>query len=114
MKLGKLSEKEITALDAEMSRHCVCGQLDLWDKWATDKGDSPVLLEFPLGELMNPGIAGFLWAWKLQGKIQTHAIEPGDRFNAQGLEGKVRIRTTLTTALLVYRELPAHHCQITI
>lgn len=45
-------------------------------------------LEFPLGELMNPGIAGFVWTWHLKDVLRNARIERHDRFNANGLEGK--------------------------
>ena len=108
-----LSIKAIEKLDAEMQDHCICGKPELWEKWTNTKGSELVTLEFPLGELTNPRISGFLWAWKMQGKLKTRAIEPGDKFSAQGLEGKARIRhITLTSALLAYRELPAHRRHI--
>jgi hypothetical protein len=63
---------------------------------------------------MNPHIAGFVWAWAMLGSITTAAIQPEDRFIAQGLEGKVRVRTTLSTALLVYRALPPYRRQVVV
>ena len=69
--------------------------------------EARVTLRFPLGELTNPGISGFVWAWNMQGKIQTTGITDRDRFNAQGLEGAVEIRDiSLVSALLAVRELP--------
>ena len=65
-----------------------------------------VRLEFPLGEVMNPNIAGFIWAWNLQNKIKTESISKKDRFNAQGLEGKATIELDLVGAVLAYQELP--------
>ena len=69
-------------------------------------------LEFPLGELSNPNIAGFVWAWKMQARIETTEIAKDDRFNANGLEGKIIIRTTLSTALIAAGELPEHRSAI--
>jgi hypothetical protein len=68
----------------------------------------PARLEFPLGELTNPRIAGFLWAWHLQGRLNTASIAASDRFNAHGLEGKCVVPTQLSTALLAARELPPY------
>ncbi len=68
----------------------------------------PARLEFPLGELTNPRIAGFLWAWHLQGQLETMSIAETDRFNANGLEGKGGVKVLLSTALLAARELPPH------
>jgi hypothetical protein len=98
----------INDLNNKMQRASACGHPELWDQWANAYGNKPAQLEFPLGELSNPGIAGFVWVWKMKGTIQTASIESDDQFNAQGLEGKIVIQTTLTTALLAYRELPEH------
>jgi hypothetical protein len=68
----------------------------------------PARLEFPLGELTNPRLTGFLWAWCLQGRLQTTSIAAPDRFNAHGLEGKCVVSTQLSTALLAARELPPY------
>jgi hypothetical protein len=68
----------------------------------------PARLEFPLGELTNPRITGFLWAWHMQGKLKTARIAASDRFNANGLEGKCVVPTLLSTALLAARELPSY------
>jgi len=83
-----------------------------WGKWQGAYGDRMAWVEFPLGELMNPAIAGFVWAWAMQKRLVVGSIQEGDQFNAQGLEGKVRVRTTLSTALLVYRDLPPYRCQV--
>ena len=68
----------------------------------------PARLEFPLGELTNPRITGFLWAWQMQGQLTTARITASDRFNANGLEGKCVVSTLLSTALLAARELPPY------
>ena len=83
-----------------------------WGKWQGAYGNRMAWVEFPLGELMNPAIAGFVWAWAMQKRLVVGSIREGDQFNAQGLEGKVRVRTTLSTALLVYRDLPPYRCQV--
>jgi hypothetical protein len=86
----------------------------VWNRWERRFGEQAASVEFPLGELMNRRIAGFVWAWAMQERITTHAIQRGDQFNAQGLEGKARVGTTLSTALLVYDLLPAYRCQILV
>jgi hypothetical protein len=85
-----------------------------WGRWQTADGDRMVWVEFPLGELMNPAIVGFAWAWALQKRLIVSPIQEGDQFSAQGLEGKVRVDTTLSTALLVYRDLPPYRCQVVL
>ena len=107
-----LSDRETKLLIVEMET--LCNPIT-WDIWFNEKdGDRLATVEFPLGEIMNPRIEGFIWAWKMKGLLAPRDIESKDRFNAQGLEGKIVINTTLTTALLVYRDLPDHRCQIKI
>jgi hypothetical protein len=110
--MKRLSVKTIERLDSEMAGACQCGNLPLWSAWADSYGDRDAVIEMPTGELMNERIRGFAWAWASKGRIQDAPIEKSDRFNANGLEGKVIVRTTLTVALLVYRELPPHRIQI--
>jgi hypothetical protein len=88
------------------------GWAQSWDAWERQCGQRECRVEFPLGELTNTAIAGFAWAWAVSRRLTTHAIQGGDRFDVQCLEGKARVITTLTTALLVYRELPPYRCQI--
>lgn len=83
-----------------------------FNKYYSDYAKQQVLVEFPLGELMNPKIRGYIWAWEMKGLIKPQSITEQDKFNAQGLEGKVSIPTSLFTALLVYRDLPIYRRQI--
>ncbi len=84
-----------------------------FNTWYTQHGTKDAILEFPSGELMNSEIAGYIWAWKMTGKLEYPLpIDENDRFNAQGLEGKVRVKTNLTTAIIVHKTLPSYRCQI--
>src|SRR3990167_1050039 len=65
------------------------------DTWQGAWGTRDAILEMPLGELTNEGIAGFVWAWNAKHMIKTADIDKHDRFNAQGLEGKVIIETIM-------------------
>ena len=112
--MNRLSHSKVQSLIATMESNAVCGKPDLWERWANEHGDNPAIVEFPLGELTNPGLAGFVWAWQMKNKIRTSRIEEGDRFNAQGLEGKAIVETTLTVALMVYREIPVYRCQVRV
>jgi hypothetical protein len=58
----------------------------------------PVLFECPLGEAIG-SLAGFAWVWRMKGLLQAKPIVESDRFNAQGLEGKVSIPCSLYDAL---------------
>jgi len=58
-----------------------------------------VKFECPVGELID-ALAGFAWAWKMKGKLSdVLPIGERDRFDAQGLEGKVSIECNLYDAL---------------
>jgi hypothetical protein len=113
--MRKLTTTEIAKLDREWSAAIDChfrGELGASDRWIAEH-EQLARIEFPAGELMNPEIAGYVWAWKMQGVIVTDGLSKADGFNAQGLEGKVVIHDArLTTALLVHRDLPVHRCNI--
>jgi len=105
-----MGKSEIALALAAMN--IACQNPQAWDRWQTEHNKRDVILEFPLGELMNPAIAGFVWAWKMQGRIEVCAIPADAHFNAQGLEGMARVHTDLCVALMVWRDLPAHRCNI--
>ena len=78
-----------------------------WLAWHNGPGSRPVVLEFPAGELFAKCLEGLLWGWKMLGAIDTGLpVDDTDKFSAQGLEGKCRVRCCLVTALLAARELP--------
>lgn len=83
-----------------------------WERWYALYGRKPARLEFPLGELMNPEIRGFVLTWGLQGKVKTAAITRRDKFAAQGIEGKAVIDTTLSGALLAAQRLPGNRVAV--
>lgn len=84
---------------------------DQYDKLA----QRTATVEMPLGEVMNGRIAGFVWAWRMQGKIKTAALTGREGFAAQGLEGKAVVEgVNLVTALLVLRELGKFRCRVLI
>lgn len=60
---------------------------------------------FPLGELLNPNLAGYAWVWALKQSVHPEPITDKHRFNAQGLEGCFTINEPLSTAILMYREV---------
>jgi hypothetical protein len=72
-----------------------------------------VYLEFPIGELAN----GFMTRLALCGRQEPIAlpIETGDKFNAQGLEGKARVERDFFGALMAMRDiLPKHRGRIVL
>jgi len=113
-RLKRLTHRETAELLEQMRAAARPGRYWRWEQWEWEYGERAAQVEFPLGELVNPRIAGFVWAWAMLRCITTAPIQSGDHFNAQGLEGKIRVRTTLATALLVYAELPPHRCQVLV
>ena len=107
--MKRLTGKSLQAAIADMREHNTPSN---WEDWHETHGAQNARVEFPLGELMNPNIAGFVWAWNMKGRIKTADITASDHFNAQGLEGKAVIETSYTTALLVASELPEHRCTV--
>lgn len=108
----KLSEGELAAYlldlqDALSSEQCPTDDV-------AARYNEPAQLEFPLGEITNPKISRFVLIWQSQGVIQIGRIGPRDRFDAQGLEGKCIIPTTLLLALLAARELPSYRRAVSV
>jgi len=103
--MKRLSKKQVQDLISEMQQAAIGPD---WEAWHTANVSRQALLEFPMGELWNPDILGFLWAWKLQGKLISKPIAKSDRFATNGLEGKISVQMCLTIALLAWRELPEH------
>lgn len=85
-----------------------------WDTWHARHCQVDAVLEMPIGDLLNPAIQGYVWTWNMKKAITTARIEKGDRLAANGLGGKVVVRTTLITALLAAKELPDYHYRILI
>jgi len=107
MRFKKLTDKEVQSILSTLEK--MSNDPENWDKFYKKYSQIKARLEFPLGELLNKNITGYVWAWKATKKISTAPIDPKDKFNAQGLEGKAIIYPVdLITALLAYRELPKH------
>lgn len=72
-------------------------------------------LAFPIGELQNPAISGYLYAWNLLDKIKLAASDFADKdlqpkylgVVYQGIERFVLVDECLITALLAWSELPS-------
>jgi hypothetical protein len=114
-RLRRLAEPQLGAAIARMEAASAAhldGDHGAFDRWLAAEGNAPARLEFPLGELLNERIRGFAWAWATDGAVQTDAIATGDRFDAQGLEGKAVVEVSLVTALLVARDLPKHRVAV--
>lgn len=80
------------------------------------KGGLPVdeaVLGFPLGEMVNGCIDGFLWAWALRGILRLQPLPWGTKRSMigttkQGIEPMVAVRDDLSTCLLAWKQLPEH------
>lgn len=111
----RLTDPQLGAAIARMQATSAAhldGDHGAFDRWLAAEGNAPARLELPLGELLNQRIRGFAWAWAADGAVQTDAITTGDRFDAQGLEGKAVVEVSLVTALLVAREVPRHRVAV--
>lgn len=64
----------------------------------------PCEVFLPLGEILNPNLAGYAWVWKLKQCVHPEDITDKHRFNANGLEGCFRLNMMLSSAILLYRE----------
>ena len=63
--------------------------------------EEEVRLDMPLGELLNPDLAGLVMAWKFQClPMVTGSITDQHQLDAQGMEGLVSITMRLAMALL--------------
>jgi hypothetical protein len=110
--MKKQSRKQLEQAAQAMEAASATGP-KAWDSFL-DKYDkaSNARVEFPLGELMNANIAGYVWAWNMQGRIVTGLISKADQFNANGPEGKASVTTSYIIALLVWRDLPTYRCNV--
>lgn len=103
----RLTETELANWLFEMRQAYACGQ-PTPPKQVTAYYHQAAVLEFPLGEVTNRALAGFLFVWYHQNKIKIQPITQKDRFDAQGLEGKCVVETTLWTALVAADALPQY------
>lgn len=109
MKLTKLTQ---TAVDRELA--AMYTESETWaraDAFQEARRKTYAELVLPNGELCNPAIAGFVWAWSAKRVIEhLKNGEATDRvitgLEAQGLEGFSRVRLPYNTALLVAQFLP--------
>lgn len=104
-----LTREQIKNLIARAER--AAERPDTWEVF-WEKENVPAVIELPTGELLNPNIELFVWYWGRMHLIERAPIKRGDRLAAQGLEGKVRIRTDLVKALNVAKLLPEFRYQI--
>lgn len=102
-----LTAKEVQTLLKQMQDAAQCGDSPEWRHMCHTLGARSARIILPCGELLNPAIAGFVWAWNLQGKIGAPMALTADmRLDANGLEGCIPVHELgLMTALLVVQEI---------
>jgi hypothetical protein len=79
--------------------------------------DVPACIEFPLGELLNPAMEGYLWVWELTRRFsRPYAMEQSkSSFSAQGIEGLIRAEeVSLTVALRAAEEMDPYRVALSI
>ena len=64
-----------------------------------------VFLEFPLGEIAKDMLTTITLIGTKKQQYKTLPIEKNDRFNAQGLEGKMQVEKEFFSALMNMRDL---------
>jgi len=104
--MKKLTRKELADKIAEMQDASEGGAVT-WNHWYDKYAYTKAILEFPAGELMNSGLAGFVQAWKALDIIQVGASKK-QGIEAQGLEPMVKVELSLVSALLAAHELPQY------
>ena len=110
--MKRLPEKKCEEILAEMRKKAQGGDTPEWKACYKKYAAITAYLEFPLGELTNPKIRGFVWVWGLTNAITTLPITKKDRFAAQGIEGKAQVKLDLAQALFARSQLPKFRRQI--
>jgi hypothetical protein len=113
-KMKRLSEEELNKL-AKTIEESSYGGLEKFESIAYFY-EVKAYIEFPLGEILNPGISGYVPYWYFSGRLKVAPIKGRgeERFDAQGLEGKAVVKTDLVTAIIVWRELPKYRCNVLV
>ena len=113
--MNRLTDSQVSNLHSEMVKASQGGD-KTFEPWYNTIGRTPTVLEFPSHIIAEPEaierMGGFLYAWRIQGKITLSHLEKTDRFPVQGLERKISIALPLSTALLCWVELPDQCRQI--
>jgi hypothetical protein len=109
--MTRLTARQVQTRIEAMQRAALGGAM--WDAHYDALIAEKCRLLLPLGELLNPAIAGHVFAWQLCGALPAPgAIPDGAGLNAQGIEGAVAIQTDLFTALRVAAEVGPGRCSI--
>ena len=87
-------------------------QRQRYDAFQAKHGATQVQFSAPVGEWMG-NLAGFAAGLKMRGQLpESELIQARDKFNAQGLEGKISIVCLLPDALLKAVQCDPHRWQI--
>jgi hypothetical protein len=110
-KLRKLKKQEVerlrdrfmTSINAE----------DMQNQTCNTALQVPTRVDLPLGELANPEMSEFIKGWARTCTFTLGEITPQHQFNAQGIEGLVRIENVpLNMALLAARKIGIYRIEI--
>jgi hypothetical protein len=113
MLLRKLQEDELTYHLGQLQQDIAClgGSIDNPE---VAKYQLPAQIEFPLGELTNPAIQPLILIWSSQNAIRLARIQKKDQFDAQGLEGKCIVSTTVLIALTAARVISPYRRTVSV
>lgn len=106
-KLRKLKKQEV---DRFMTR---INSEDMQNQTCNAALQVPTRVDLPLGELANPEMSGLIKDWARTCTFTLGEITPQHQFNAQGIEGLVRIENVpLSMALLAARKIGIYRIEI--
>ena len=77
-------------------------------------GQRPVRLIFWISEIVNPDVAGFLWAFEICGKLKKYAeaVDPALKLAAQGIGPAYAVNCDLNTAIAFASQASSQMCAI--
>ena len=107
--MRRLSVEEIEKISNEWLKSQNC-PVDERDAFHDRLGGISCTIAFPLGEIMNPKLEGYMWVLALKGMPKPRPITDIHNFGTQGLEGCIEVEhQDLTLALLLWQEATNPH-----
>ena len=101
--MRRLSTAELEQLSNEWCKVLAC-PIDEQQAFYDRLDAIACTIAFPLGELLNPKLAGYFWALSIKGLPKPRPITNKYTFGTQGLEGCMEVDEPLPLALLLWRE----------
>ena len=110
-KLRKLKKQEVERLRDRVVVNINSG--DMQNQTCNRALQVPTRVDLPLGELANPEMSELIKDWAKTCTFTLGEITPQHQFNAQGIEGLVRIENVpLNMALLAARKIGIYRIEI--